>query len=460
MVFCTFNFMMFLLSIKKIKVLIFAFIVSFVLKTEAQEGFRFKNQAKKSERINFKLINNLVVLPLEINGKKLSFILDSGVSKNILFNISQNDSIGLKNVEKVQLQGLGDGESVEALLSKSNKLSIGNLVSNNETIYVIVRDYFDLSSKMGTTIHGIIGYDLLSNFITKINYRNKYIEFYNPKKAKIKVCRKCEELPLQFYRKKPFIDAFVQLDTISNKKTKVKLLIDSGGSDAIWLFEHTKKEIVTPNNFFNDILGEGLSGSIYGNRSRIPKIELGNFEIENPTVSFLDTISTRNARKFKDRNGSIGANILRRFTIWLDYPNKRIILKKNSSFKNKFNYNMSGLDVIYNGMQLIKEEDVKTYTDAYSNNAESKNSISFITSFSYNFKPAYKIKNVVKDSPADLAGLLKDDVIITLNNRPAHEYKLSQIIHKFQEKDGKKIKMTVERNGEKLKFEFRLKKKI
>ena len=42
--------------------------------------------------------------------------------------------------------------------------------------------FFDLSSKMGTTIHGIIGYNLLRNFVVKINYRTKRIHFYNPKK--------------------------------------------------------------------------------------------------------------------------------------------------------------------------------------------------------------------------------------------------------------------------------------
>lgn len=458
MLFCTFKFMMFSIKNKKIKVLLFAFFIGFSFVLKGQNGFRFKNQTKKTERVKFKLINNLVVIPLHVNGKKLSFILDSGVSKTILFNISKNDSIDLKNVEKVELQGLGDGETVDALLSKNNKLSLNNLVSYNETIYVIVKDYFDLSSKMGVTIHGIIGYDLLSNFLTKINYKSKYIEFYNPKRSTLKICKKCEEFSLQFYRKKPFIDAFVQMDTIGTKKTKVKLLIDSGGSDALWLFEHTKESIVTPNKFFKDILGEGLSGSIYGNRSRIPQLKIGSFKIENPTVSFLDTTSTKNARNFKERNGSIGANILKRFTVWFDYPNKRIILKKNSSFKNGFNYNMSGLDIVYNGMQLVREEKIKSYLD--NSNVDSKNSISFITSFSYNFKPSFRVKNVVLDSPADIAGLRKDDIIISLNGRPIHDYKLSQIIHKFQEKDGKKIKLTVEREGEILKFEFYLKRKI
>ena len=428
--------------------------------TNSQEGFRFLNQNKKTERIRFKFINNLIVIPLKINGKKLSFILDSGVSKTILFNITQNDSIGLNSVEKVSLRGLGKGEPVEALLSKNNKLSLKNIVSYDETIYVIVRDYFDLSSKMGTTIHGIIGYNLLSNYVVKINYKNRYIDFYDPENFELKRCRKCETFPLNFYRKKPFIDAKVQLDTIGDKLTDVKLLIDSGGSDAIWLFEHTKPEIVTPINHFNDILGEGLSGSIYGNRSRISTFKLGSFIIEQPTVSFLDSISTKNARMYKERNGSIGSNILKRFIVWFNYANNTITFKKNGSFKKGFNYNMSGLDVVYNGKQLVKEEDVRSYSDAYNQSVSSTNSVKFITSFSYKFKPSYRIRNIVANSPADKAGLKVDDIILRLNNKPAHEYQLGEIIQKFQEKDGKRIKITVDRKGEKLKFQFRLEKKV
>ena len=233
-----------------------------------------------------------------------------------------------------------------AILSKNNKMKVKGLIAYNESIYVILKDFFDLSSKMGTTIHGIIGYNLLRNFVVKINYRSKKIDFYNPHTHTYKECRKCEILPIQFYRKKPFINVQLQLDTLGTKLTPVKMLVDSGGSDAIWLFENSKSEIKTPKRFFNDILGEGLSGSILGRRSRIPKLKIGRFEIKKPTVSFLDSLSTLNARKFKSRNGSLGGNILKRFTVWLDYSKKQIMFKKNDSFKADFNYNMSGLDIL------------------------------------------------------------------------------------------------------------------
>jgi hypothetical protein len=430
------------------------------LSTKAQKGFHFLDKSKNHQRVNFELINNLIVIPLKINGKKLSFILDSGVSKTILFNITKNDSIGLKNVKKVQLQGLGKGESVDALLSYKNSISLKNIVNSNETIYVILQDHFDLSGKMGKTIHGIIGYNILSHFIVKVNYKFKKIDFYNPDTYTYKKCRKCEVFPIQMYRRKPYIQAEVQLDTIGSELTFVKLLVDSGGSDAIWLFENTKKEIKTPKRFFNDILGEGLSGAIYGNRSRIPKIKLGAFEIQNPTVSFLDSVSTKNARSFQERNGSIGAGILRRFKVWFDYPNKKIMLKKNSWFSKGFNYNMTGLDVVYNGKQLVKEQVAVSNFDGYQRQSEKKNAISFITSFAYKFKSSYRIKNVIKNSPGDKVGLKKDDIILKINDKPAHELTMNDIILKFQERDQKKIKIIVSRNGKKLQYEFRLEKKV
>jgi hypothetical protein len=412
------------------------------------------------QQINFKLINNLIVIPLEINGNELSFILDTGVNNTILFNLSKNDSLGLLNTSKIMLRGLGKGDAVAALLSKNNTFKIKNIVSNNQALYVILNDYFDLSSKMGTTIHGIIGYNLLKNFVVKINYKSKKIDFYNPKTFSYKKCKKCETLPFLFYRKKPYIDVKVQLDTIGNKMTDVKMLIDSGGSDALWLFENSKENIKTPKRFFNDILGEGLSGPIYGNRSRISKFKLGVFEIENPTVSFLDSASTHNARKFKQRNGSIGGSILRRFKIWIDYPNKKITFKKNGSFKSGFNYNMSGLDVVYNGKQLVKEEVIQNFTTPYNQKADNNNSVSFVTKYSFKFKASFIIRKVIKNSAADKAGLLVNDVIIKINGRPAHEFKLSDIINRFQERDKKQIKITVNRKGKKIKFEFRLEKKV
>lgn len=442
--------------------LLFVFLLALLSTTTfSQSDFNFYGNNQKVASVRFKLINNLIVIPLEVNGEKLSFILDSGVDKTIFFNLSEVDSLKLNNIKKITLQGLGSGDPIEALLSRKNNMKINNYRSTNQDIYVILKDKFDVSGRMGITIHGIIGQRLLKNAIVNVNYSSRRIKFYNPKYFKYPKCRKCETFPLEFFRNKPYLNTKVQLDTIGNKLTDVKLLIDTGGSGAVWLFENTKKEIKTPINHFKDILGEGLSGTIYGNKSRIKKIILGKYEIKNPTVSFLDSTSTLFARKFKKRNGSVGGNILKRFKLWIDYPNKKITLKKNGSFKGGFEYNMTGLDVVYNGKVLVRENESKNVI-AFGIESEttSDNTVSFVQKYTYRFKPSYKVNNVLPGSPAEKVGILKGDILHKVNGVPVYQYSLRQLMNRFQEGDNKKIKIVVQRDFKFLSFRFRLVKKI
>ncbi len=447
--------------IKKYFYFLFFMLSSFLL--SAQEEISFIDPTQKVQSVRFQEVNNLIVVPVNVNGKQLSFILDTGVNKTILFNIVPTDSLELKNIKKITLQGLGDGMPIEALISKNNNVGIQNYKGSKEDIYVILKDRFDISAKMGVTIHGIIGYRLLKNTIVHVNYKSKKINFYNPAHFKYSSCRNCEEFPLQFYRNKPYIDVTIQLDTIGNEKTPVKLLIDSGGSEAVWLFEGTKDVIRTPKKSFKDLLGEGLSGSIFGNKSRLEEIAIGRFKIKKPTVSFLDSTATFNARQFRGRNGSIGGNILKRFKLWIDYPNKKIVFKKNGSFFGGFEYNMSGIDVVYDGQVLIKEK-LRDYTRGGQFELNEDNmdlsTVSVFVNYKYMFKPSYKINKIVPGSPADLAGLKKGDLFLEINGNKVHNFTLKRLLGKFQERDGKRIRLKVERNGEVLKFDFRLRKRI
>ena len=316
---------------------------------------------------------------------------------------------------------------------------------------------------MGVTIHGIIGYKLFKDAIVHINYISKRIYFYNPQFYKYNRCRKCQTFPLQFFRNKPFIDAKIKLDTIGNTLTDVKLLIDTGGSEAIWLFENSKEEIQTPIKHFNDVLGEGISGTIYGKKSRIKEVSIGKFRIKNPTASFLDSTTTIYARQFKERNGSIGGNILKRFKIWVDYKNKKIILKKSASFRGGFEYNMSGLDLVYNGKVLVKEKLSTNFSNVFStgdSKSTEANTVTLISTYRYRFKPSYKVKHVLENSPAGLAGIRKGDIILSINGIKVHKLTLKQLLGKFQSGNKRKIRMTIERLGVKMKFQFRLIKKI
>ncbi|MDX1769340.1 MAG: aspartate aminotransferase, partial [Arenibacter troitsensis] len=103
---------------------------------------------EKSQKVKFQLANNLIIIPIEVNGAELSFILDSGVNKPILFNLSDKDSIQINNVSEIVIKGLGEGEPIDALSSDSNIFKIGKVVNSEQQLYVVMDAELKLSPRL------------------------------------------------------------------------------------------------------------------------------------------------------------------------------------------------------------------------------------------------------------------------------------------------------------------------
>ena len=54
----------------------------------------------------------------------------------------------------------------------------------------------------------------------------------------------------------------------------------------------------------------------------------------------------------------------------------------------------------------------------------------------------------------------KGDLLKKINGNSAYRFSLRELLAKFQSSNGKKIRLSVERNNKQLNFEFRLKKRI
>jgi hypothetical protein len=71
-----------------------SFFFIYALTISAQSDFRFKEVNKV--KIPFQLINNLVFIPINVNGVELTFLLDSGVKETILFSLEEKMKLALK----------------------------------------------------------------------------------------------------------------------------------------------------------------------------------------------------------------------------------------------------------------------------------------------------------------------------------------------------------------------------
>ena len=384
------------------------------------------DNGRKYEKIPFVLSGSQIILKLRVNGSNhLNFILDSGVKTPIIIDVPQFDTISIKDYKRINVKGLGNGSSIEALVAYNNKIEIGeSIVNNNQSVIVLLEDIFNLTNKLGHTVNGIIGFDIFRDFIVEINYDKQYLKLHDPKKYKYKRRSRYTSIPLHFNRYKPYV--FLDIKTDSSSIITTKLLVDTGGSDVLWLFADSHDEINYPDNYIFDFLGSGLSGDIYGRRARVKGVIIGEHIIESPTVSYPDSSSVAYVMMHKERNGSIGGGMLSRFKVIIDYTNKKISFKKGNRFKHPFNYNMSGIE-------LRKP---------------------------YNNLPIYEVSEIRKGSVADEIGIKAGDVLKMVNYTKIEQMSLPKIMSTFREKHGKRVILHVTREGKPLKFKFRLEKTI
>ena len=128
-----------------------------------QNGFEIKNNRKKVT-IPFKLVNNLIVVPVNVNGTNLNFLLDTGVSETLLFSLDETEQVKFENIEKVRFTGLGNKEPFEGLKSTNNSLKIEDFVDTNHTLYIVLDQDINISSQVGFPINGILGYHFFKNY--------------------------------------------------------------------------------------------------------------------------------------------------------------------------------------------------------------------------------------------------------------------------------------------------------
>ncbi|WP_426477612.1 PDZ domain-containing protein [Chryseobacterium sp. CBSDS_008] len=414
----------------------------------AQNSFELINTKKAV--IPFQFINNLIFIPINVNGAELTFLLDTGVSETILFSL-ENKEVKLSNVEKVKFSGLGGSVSIDGLKSERNMAKIGDAIINTSmALYIIIDEEFNISPHVGIPVNGVIGYHFFKDHPIYIDYASKKITVYENADLLKKKIRKFEEFPITIERDKPYLYAGVEM---TNEKKDSKLLIDLGNSDAIWLFPALIKNFVYNRPNIDDFLGRGFNGDIYGKRSRIHNFYLGDFKFEKPLTAMPDEFSIQHVNLVENRKGSIGGEIMRRFTVVFDYSNKKLYLRKNRNFDDPFHFNMSGLDFKQDGLEW-QEDRVKIETQK----SATVTTEVYKDAFQYKFslKPIFSITGVRKGSPAYEAGLKKDDRILSINGDSTSDMTLEKIVELMKSNEGRNITMVIQRNNQKLTLSFTL----
>ncbi len=414
------------------------------------------SQNKNKIVIPFQLLNNSIIVQPKVNNIPLNLILDTGSAYNILFAFPEKDSIVFSNTSKIKITGPGMNEPTDAYISKNNKVEFKSLSSKKLDVILMLEDKYSFTTSIGIPVHGILGADFFMDNIVEIQYDAKRIVVY--RKETKRYNRKIlnyKPLPFILKEKKPYIPVNITIE--DKEQQNLELLVDTGLSDGLWVFE---KELKLKNKkYIEDYLGAGIGGDVFGKRVRFKNINFSDFEFQEPIISIPDSISFLKKNIVTSRDGSVGGEILKRFNVVFNYSKQLMYLDKNSNFNNKFYYNMAGFNIHHNGVDVI-EERIQSDLPTGSKNLTELIYDNSKVNFKYVLKPGIEISYIRKNSVADKAGLKVDDKIISINKKKAASYKLTDILEILQKKTDEIITMEIDRNGKKITVELLLKEEI
>jgi hypothetical protein len=406
--------------------------------------------------IPFRLINNSIIVQPKINNFQLNLILDTGSGFNILFAFPEKDSITFYNTSKIKISGPGMKEPIDSYISKNNTIKFNGLSSKKLDVILMLEDKYSFTTSIGIPIHGILGADFFTDNIVEIQYDTKRIIVYRKeiKRFTDKITN-YTQLPFILKDKKPYIPVNITIEDA--KQQNLELLVDTGLSDGLWIFE---KELNIKNKKqIDDYLGAGIGGDVFGKRVRFKSVNFSDFEFKDPIISMPDTISFLKKSILGTRDGSVGGEILKRFNVVFNYNKQIMYLDKNSNYNDKFYYNMAGCNINHSGVDAV-EKRIQSDSNFGGTNVTDLIYDNPKINFQFVFKPGIEISFIRKNSVADKAGLKVEDKIISINKKSAVNYKLTDIIDIFQKNINETVTVEIERKGKIIVVELLLKEEI
>lgn len=375
---------------------------------EAGRDFVFHN-GDRSENIMARLVGNHLMIPVIVDCKERWWVLDSGAGMSVIAK-KFADELGL--VMEGDMKGVGAGGTVDISFTKVPAYEIDGISFEDQTLAVM--DMVELNRLFGLDIAGILGYDFLSRFVTRVDFANELLSFYDP--ATFDYSGTGNQVDLHFK------EGVFEVEATLDGKLTGTWLFDLGASAVSLGYR------VAVDNGYDKLpsqksIGRGAGNQFITQSVRSQRIDFAGYTVNDLRVGFHETGAETS--QLGDRLGILGNNLFRNFVMYIDYANERVIVEEGDKFNQPWPEDNSGLQL------AIGEND-----------------------------PVVVIY-VSPDSPAEKAGFQEGDVVVEVNGIPVELFDGVLAVRKvLQEDPGTELSITVNRAGSQKAIKLKLGKML
>jgi predicted aspartyl protease len=348
----------------------------------------------------FRLLNNHVYVQATVNGRgPYTFIVDTG--GHTLISPRLAAEAGLKVAGAGSTSGAGEGKETTGF-ARYREIALGPVCLTDQPAFIT--NIYDRSVE-GIAVDGMVGFELFARFAVKLDYGAKTMtvsEFsaFDPHGAGTPV-------PFKFYDHLPAVRGMID-------GLPARFDIDTGSRSELditspFVAAHHLRQRYTPG--ISTITGWGVGGAARSYVVRVPALSLGSVRVPNIVAG----LSEAKSGSFSDPNyeGNIGSGLLNRFVVSFDYRRKTMYLKPlYPEPADAGTFDRSGLWI----------------------NAADR---------------GYAVEDVAAGGPAELAGILKGDLVTAINGKPALADQLSDARMLLRSLPaGTTVELTLIRNGQ------------
>lgn len=361
---------------------------------------------------------NKVYLPVRLNGAgPFWFILDSGAAFDVL-DSGRARALGLALAEGEEVRGAGQS-SVDVAVASDVKLSLAGVEFAAPRVNVIpIGDW--IASFEGRSVDGLLGHDFFQRFVVEIDYAAGRVRLHDPHAHRY--AGRGESIPLEIERGHAYVKA--ALTAPNGERHEGRFLVDTGFRLGLvlavpYVEERGLRRAFPAARRATPVVG--LGGESPADVARAAGLQLGSYRLASPVVTL--SRAERGVLSGRGFAGILGADVLRRFKIFFDYPGRRMIVEPAANYAEPFGYDQSG---------LLLRADAR----------------------------GLSVHRVMEGSPASEAGLRESDVVEAVDGRPAASYTLEQFRRMFMGPEGSTHEFRVNRNGLPLKATLKLRRMI